>query len=303
MAEVPEVKVNLTRSHRPRYLEASMHERWDGLKGAWAKFHWARQHADSLEAEVTSDTNTMTLTRHPRLYPTKQPNVFVGFYVIDTMPLAPPEWGYRFGDIVHNLRCCLDYVAWQFAILDSGGDPFGLTQFAICNDDGAFKKFQWHLKSLTPDHVAFVEACQPYHAWEAFRAGRGSADALQEFIGLLPLREINDRDKHQVPTLTQSVTSERSQPALTNIRGCSRAEVAHIQPNVTLEPGTPILQVMVWDPDFDTLDMDVDYKPSLDVVTPTGESLPAVIALMFQAVENVLHGAEAHLLGPPLGLA
>jgi hypothetical protein len=303
MSDIPEVSVVVRGADRPRHLEALSNARWDGLEGAWAKFDWARKQAKALEAEVTRDKHTMTLTRHPKLYPTKQPNVFVGFYVITSMSPTSPEWGYRLGDIGHNLRCCLDYAAWQLAILDSGGQPFRHTQFPICNDDEAFEKFEWHLKSLTPDHVTFLKAAQPYHAVRAVFEDGESPEPLEGVIGLVVLRELNDRDKHQVPTLTMSVTSDRRQPRITRFQGCSRAVIAHINPNITLEPGTPILQVMVWDPDFSTLDVEVDYNPSLDVVMPEGEALPATIFLIFQAVENVLRSTQDLLLAPPLGLA
>lgn len=278
-----------------------MNTRWDGLKGAWAKFDWAREHADALRAEILADTNTLTLTREEELYATDQPNVFVSHYIISEMPHAPREWGFRLGDIVHNLRCCLDYVGWQLAIYDSLGEPFRLTQFAICNDSDAFKAFQWHLKSLTDDHIAFVERCQPYKGLDGLKDG--GDERLLPLVTLALLRDLNDGDKHQVPVVTLSVTSERGSLGLTNVVGCSRAEVVQIDSGTTLEPGTPILRVIIWNPDFSILDMDVEYHPSFDVVIAEGEPLPAVLMLMQQAVKDVMKGAETLLFGPPLGLA
>lgn len=41
-----------------------------------------------------------------------------------------PQWRLQIGEILFNLRSCLDHLAWQLVILD-GGKPGEYTQFPI----------------------------------------------------------------------------------------------------------------------------------------------------------------------------
>jgi hypothetical protein len=84
-------------------------------------------------------------------------------------------------EFVHHARAALDYIVFVLAWLNTGSEQ-KLTQFPI---DSTPEKFQRDiprfLKHLSPEHVAMIEQCQPYHG----------------FQWLLLLNALSNIDKHQ----------------------------------------------------------------------------------------------------------
>ncbi|HVS85099.1 MAG TPA: hypothetical protein VHD91_05675 [Gaiellaceae bacterium] len=84
----------------------------DLFDSAWMKFGWAIRHCTTLENEVNTwrlNANEQTPFTTTRRYDAKRHGVI---YTIDTFTPLPPEWGLYLGDAVHNLRSCLDHIAW-----------------------------------------------------------------------------------------------------------------------------------------------------------------------------------------------
>jgi hypothetical protein len=83
------------------------------------------------------------------------------------------RWGVIVGEIIHDLRSALDHMVWEL-VAANGGTPDRCTSFPICSVEpvNGFRSFalanpqskrHGPLVGLTPDHVSFVESCQPYH--------------------------------------------------------------------------------------------------------------------------------------------
>lgn len=110
---------------------------------------------------------------------------------------VPVEFGIIAGDIGHNLRSALNYLAWRLASEPVGSGPGDATQFPVFFDEAGrtYKKTPvarfrdgegGYLAGVTRPHRALIERLQPYH-------GRH----LQHLAFLAAL---NNRDKHRVVT-------------------------------------------------------------------------------------------------------
>lgn len=85
------------------------------------------------------------------------------------------------GEIVYNLRACLDYLIYELAIIDSGSEQGG-TQFPIEDTQEGFRGRRRHyLKGINDAHAAAIERLQPYNGvdWSKY------------------LRTISNPDKHR----------------------------------------------------------------------------------------------------------
>ena len=75
----------------------------------------------------------------------------------------PAEMSLLIGEILYNLRGCLDYLVYQLAILDSGSEQNG-TQFPIEDSQNGFRgRRKSYLKFVNDSHVASIERLQPYN--------------------------------------------------------------------------------------------------------------------------------------------
>jgi hypothetical protein len=97
---------------------------------------------------------------------------------------TPPEWGTIIGDIAHNLRSCIDHVAWQVWLLN--GVASNTTQFPLYVDKRQYlaECKDW---GLNPDHERLFRDFQPYK--------RGNA---ADSHPLRLLNKLSNIDKHQV---------------------------------------------------------------------------------------------------------
>lgn len=121
---------------------------------------------------------------------------------------SPPslDWGVDIGEIAHNLRCALNYLVYQLALLNNSSKPETVAQnrklqFPIFSDPDQFKKSgKAMLKLLKIEHQISIEQLQPFNK-------NGDSTALQprdltKWGGynapLLWLEEINNADKHRL---------------------------------------------------------------------------------------------------------
>jgi hypothetical protein len=96
------------------------------LSGVDAKIGWAKCHLAALKEAIDD-----TLDAHPcQLVGQMDRETAAYVFTVHNLPAMDPTWGLRVGDVVHNLRCALDHLAWQLVILENK-KPNRNTQFPI----------------------------------------------------------------------------------------------------------------------------------------------------------------------------
>jgi hypothetical protein len=125
----------------------------------------------------------------------------------------PMEIGLIAGDLAHNLRSALNYLAWQLASPPFGDGPGDHTAFPLIFDfpRGKVRKrtpperFEDEaprlLRGIREPYRTMIERCQPYHGGV--------------FRNLALLSIINDTDKHRVVTTT-SLAAHLANPRIVN---------------------------------------------------------------------------------------
>ncbi|MGH2635314.1 MAG: hypothetical protein ACRDHU_04115 [Actinomycetota bacterium] len=272
---------------------------FDSLEGAWEKFRWAQQHFDALREAVSQQINSVTIQRDEGLEATDDPEVFFLNWRVVELSDMPPEWGLRVGDIVHNLRSAMDYIAWQLGWWNQGGTPFGKTAFPICGNATLFNNKRWVLKSLSEEHVALIESCQPYQG----------GNREWPFLPLADLRDLSDQDKHRVLVVTQPVVSGQAFAKIQQLTGCERAQ-AHFLAGYPLHVGAAVVRVKVWKPTGE-FDVEMEYTSPMYVGLSRElgdggfyiQDMPKVLRDMTDAVDLVLKRCEPAFKGLPFGLA
>lgn len=84
----------------------------------------------------------------------------------EVQEMPNPYWGTIIGDILHNLRSSLNYVACELVRLNNGRITVR-TQFPVFDKKARFdEKAPGMLAGVSPDAFAFIEGLQPYHRRE-----------------------------------------------------------------------------------------------------------------------------------------
>jgi hypothetical protein len=161
------------------------------LDSCWAKIERARDHTDRLEK-----LEKRFLKRRPnRVFFDKEaePPWVLIMAVVEPVPLL---FSTVAGDLVQNLRSCLDHLVWQLVLLD-GGTPGRHTSFPICSSKPHFdertrnpsKDRPGPLEGIEVDGQKWtlIERLQPYH---------GPVDNL-DITPLPVLSKLSNTDKHQ----------------------------------------------------------------------------------------------------------
>jgi hypothetical protein len=160
------------------------------LDGCRLKLARADQHLKALDQEID-----WFLKRNPQLF-THERNAQTGEDLLWTLTRTnpPDEWSCIVGDVLYNLRSCLDHLAWQLVLL-AGNEPSTDTQFPVFKADpfapGAkrdlLKLWERRVKGMDGRDVAKLKELQPY-------SGR-NIDLLDH--ALLLLHDLNIWDKHR----------------------------------------------------------------------------------------------------------
>jgi len=161
------------------------------LHGAWLKWAWASRHAKGLEADIN---RTLERQRQPPFKPTHDYDPKLHGFIVSVASIrpTPPRWGLNLGDIVHNYRCVLDYVAW---FLVARGQTPNLTEkqaknvyFPIALSGEQFKaSIPQMLPGVRRADLAIVRRYQPY------KAGTRNIDRHC----LTTLAKLSNMDKHR----------------------------------------------------------------------------------------------------------
>ncbi len=105
-------------------------------------------------------------------------------------PEVPIDWSVRVGEFLHNLRSCLNYIAYQ-SILDKGGQPTKRTAFPM-----ATSKEEWdgeagrRVGSASEEDRQLMEYFQPYTGGLNLDC---DVSVLEEIV------ELSNQDRHRSP--------------------------------------------------------------------------------------------------------
>ena len=110
------------------------------------------------------------------------------------VPTVDPQWRLQIGEILFNLRSCLDHLAWQLVILD-GGKPGGYTQFPI-RETPFSKAGNLTATQIVPEIkcaqiLEALEEVQPYY-------GPGRTPHPYTQGPLWQVHKLNNIDKHRL---------------------------------------------------------------------------------------------------------
>jgi hypothetical protein len=198
------------------------------LDEAHAKLARARIHLEELDGQVRSFSNL-----HPYgIAPDRdsEPGVIImRASALTTEEPVPHEVGVVLGDVLHNLRCALEYLAWQLAGLGKGPDKY--THFPLCETSGQW--YEWgrrNVARLRPEHATFIERMQPYNRPRS--------------IPLLNAVRLNNVDKHALVAATG--WGARFQPP--DITGGVLRMVIKYDEYVPVHDGAPLFRITEFEP-------------------------------------------------------
>jgi hypothetical protein len=159
------------------------------LFGADLKIKRASDQLKTLDASIRAffDSNPYTLELQA------DPKTEILWNVVRVGRLADPVWSAMTGEIIHNLRCALDYLVFQLVLLNTGADPKGKkNQFPIFLRQQGFdsRGVPQNLQGVGPKAVALIKSLQPFATGEDLRSP------------LWHLQEFSNWDKHRSIHLT-----------------------------------------------------------------------------------------------------
>lgn len=199
------------------------------------------------------EENLASLDRENGRYIEAKPNAIVpkfdpetGWHTINLSVVKPPGliFGVLIGEAAHNLRCALDYLAWQLANLDGPPPKPKRVQFPICSkgQKGDLAK-RSEVSGMRAEHVTVLEGFQPYMT-ERTRPGEGNTY-------LEVLAEINDTDKHRLVHAVSCRAEDVVPDNLTPYPGYKLQKAEFPIGRVVLEGETEIGRVLITPPSPD----------------------------------------------------
>lgn len=182
------------------------------FNGCWAKVNRAKHLRDALEGYIketfSAKASLSTLgakfdkeSGEHIVYINRVPDLG---HFLDNVALF-------IGDVVHNLRCALDHLAFQLALYHRDGSltlqQEKAVQFPICDSGEEFRRqCDRYLKDIAPEHRTIIKGLQPYHGL----AGRPDSWSGTYIHQLALLRDLSNADKHRmlIPILAVPWSSE-----------------------------------------------------------------------------------------------
>jgi hypothetical protein len=151
------------------------------LSPAYLRIKRAGIHLTDLEARINTFWESTNRTIVVNLKVESGELTFNGFSDDHPPPTIPAVFGVIVGEITYNLRCALDYLVFELALLDSGVEQ-SRTQFPIEDSEESWDS-RWPrlLKGVNVEHRTRIEGYQPYKRdnWLAW------------------LRDVSNQDKHR----------------------------------------------------------------------------------------------------------
>jgi hypothetical protein len=148
-----------------------------------AKLTRAGEHLDALEAAIREFLDSQPYRPRPGADTETQESV-IRIQIVRDAPVV--EWGVVIGDVLHNLRSCLDHLAWHV-----GGNPppnEATSEFPIFLDRARYRRRGIaKIAGAPPDAQAIIEDLQPFQ-----RGDKAHLDPLWS------LHELSNFDKHRL---------------------------------------------------------------------------------------------------------
>lgn len=149
MQQVAPQQTSAPQGPRPRHSE---------LLGATVKLDRAKKHLNELIAVIQA----FHATSPYELFMEEEPSTGDLLYKVKVKRQVPIECAVIVGDVIHNLRTALDFVAWQL-VLANGGTPTKDTAFPIAKDATTFASMLVKtLKGASPRAICFIRQLRPY---------------------------------------------------------------------------------------------------------------------------------------------
>jgi hypothetical protein len=189
---------------------------------------------------------------------------------------ATGHWALLVGDCVHNLRCALDYLAWELA----GANLLGtFTQFPIYESEAGWagRRAQGRIAKISEPARAFIRLTQPFLFQNPTLASMNV------------LRLLDDRDKHKLLTVVLSV-HERLHIGINNPTRLSEGQV-NVVPSEGIHAGA-ILATLVLANAADDVEVTATCFPRAAFGSNTGlpDRLPIkdTLAAILRDVETII---------------
>lgn len=210
------------------------------LRGVEAKLARAREHL----AEFRAETGTLLESYDGAITEEVRDGGAKHVYQLYGEPPIPGHWSALVGDILHNLRCALDHLAWQL-VLACGGEPTKNTAFPILLQKPDYE---------TPDIPPGIT-----HGF------RQRIDQVQPYSSGVPdlriLRHLNNVDKHRelLPVVTYVQTVSWSVP--------DHVEVNAVPNIIPSKAGGTVAVFNLDPPDVKRIDATFRFKVGLDPIS------------------------------------
>jgi len=194
------------------------------LEGIRAKLNRANEQIYSLNLEIASFlSDNYRIASHCNVE--SRQYIFTAF----GQPEVPPRFSVLIGEIVHNLRSCMDHLVTQLAVLGPGGGNPNVLEFPICRTPEKFEDSCKRGKIKGVPHIAatIIEELLPYRT-----------STPVDTSSLLILHDLDRSDKHRLLVVVVAVVQMADRLALT--AADRDVEIIGMSPPITpgLRPAT-----------------------------------------------------------------
>jgi hypothetical protein len=245
---------------------------------AFLRLKWAYDHFERLLAEID-----WWAAAHPYLFITERDAQ--GWTVVYAKPIDEPPFklGLLIGDVLHNLRACLDNLALSLCQRNSGPLTEGqmlACYFPICETP---EKFNSSCASALPnigaEPRAIIERAQPYD-------GSNSGQ-------LLALRKLSDHDKHRrVPVVAKCVHL-----SATGMLAEAPSDLRGLRFPRSFEGKTQLLRGLGFPEDADA-EVDMNLSLTLDIAFAEGAPDEVALSVVRDVLGALLGFVVAEVVAP-----
>jgi hypothetical protein len=203
----------------------------------------------------------------------------------------PLRLGVMLGDFIHNLRSALDHLVWQLVLLD-GNSPDRSTCFPVASSREQFDRMaEKALPGLIPEHVARIEALQPYHARDR-----------QEVHLLKLLPRLSNTDKHQIvhATLGWFRSDFVTQPLFTPNADAGVIQRRELAQGERMEDGVVIARVKLA-PAGPNPQVQMDAQVQIDIAFGERPIRAVALAKIGQRVHQIIESFAPDFEGAAIG--
>lgn len=242
------------------------------LDGCAAKIRRGEEHLEAIDAEVQA-----FLKGHP-YRPVAEFDPQSGENIVRVRVISEPSSRLAaiIGDCVHNLRSCLDHLAWQL-VLANGEHPDSRTEFPVFKDRDVYEnRSASKVRGIAPEMLAIIESLQPYNA----------PDPTGEPLWIL--HDLSRVDKHQELHVVGGTIQGTSHALLTQ---GGDIDLVYVRPDGPFEDGAVVQRVRL-DPADAKVDVHfgVAYAMHFEPGGPArGEQVVRTLGVLSEAVTETVN--------------